>query len=69
MDRSDIISYILICFIVYICIQIYMDSDYFNLKCIVSKEDGNKYCVRDRENLTSRQPQPLQRVCFVFWPI
>ena len=53
MDRSDIISYILICFIVYICIQIYLDSDYFNLKCIISEDDGNKYCVRDRENLTS----------------
>jgi len=53
MDRSDIISYILIGFIIYICIQIYLESDYFNLKCIVSNKDGNKYCVRDRENLTS----------------
>jgi hypothetical protein len=53
MDRSDIISYILIAFIIYICLQIYLESDYFNLKCIVSKEDGTKYCVRDRENLSS----------------
>lgn len=25
----------------------YLNSDYFNLKCIVSTRDGNKYCVRD----------------------
>lgn len=53
MDRSSIISYIMIAFIVYICFQIYMDSDYFNLKCIVSTKDGNKYCVRERENMSS----------------
>jgi len=53
MDRSDIISYVLIFFIIYICFQIYMDSDYFNLKCIVSTKDGNKYCVRERENMSS----------------
>jgi hypothetical protein len=53
MNRTDIVSYILIAFIIYICLQIYSDSDYFNLKCIISTKDGNKYCVRDRENLES----------------
>jgi len=33
--------------------QIYLDSDYFNLKCIISTKDGLKYCVRDRENIES----------------
>lgn len=53
MNRSDIVSYILIAFIIYICMQIYLDSDYFNLKCIISTKDGLKYCVRDRENIES----------------
>jgi hypothetical protein len=29
----------------------YFESDTFQLKCIVSTVDGNKYCVRERENL------------------
>ena len=51
MDRVDILGYILIAFIVFICIKIYKDSDTFNLRCIISDVDGNKYCVRDRAKL------------------
>ena len=29
----------------------YYDSDVFQLKCIVSGVDGNKYCVRERKNM------------------
>ena len=29
----------------------YLESDAFNLKCIVSNVDGNKYCVRERAKL------------------
>ena len=29
----------------------YFDSDAFQLKCIVSSVDGNKYCVREREKV------------------
>ena len=29
----------------------YLESDAFNLKCIVSNVDGNKYCVRERSKL------------------
>jgi hypothetical protein len=29
----------------------YYDSDAFQLKCIVSTVDGNKYCVRERDNV------------------
>jgi hypothetical protein len=29
----------------------YLESDAFQLKCIVSTLDGNKYCVREREKL------------------
>lgn len=51
MNKQDILGYILIFFILAICVYIYLDTDTFQLKCIVSTVDGNKYCVRERENL------------------
>jgi len=51
MNKLDILAYILIVFTLGICIYIYWNSDSFQLKCIVSTVDGNKYCVRDREKL------------------
>ena len=48
MNRQEILTYIIIAFVLYICLRIYKESDVFNLKCIVSEIDGNKYCVRDR---------------------
>jgi len=50
MDQN-VLTYIFIIFIVVICIKIYVDSDIFNLKCIISSVDGNKYCVRERAKL------------------
>ena len=47
----DVITYILIALIVIISIKIYIDSDTFQLKCIISDVDGNKYCVRERAKL------------------
>jgi len=51
MNRLDILAYVMIFFIVAISIYMYCDSDAFQLKCIVSTVDGNKYCVRDRSKL------------------
>jgi len=51
MSRLDILAYVMIFFIVIISIYMYWDSDAFQLKCIVSTVDGNKYCVRDRSKL------------------
>ena len=53
MNKSDIITYVLVIFIIFLCFKIYEESDYFNLKCVISKKDGHKYCVRNRENLES----------------
>ena len=53
MNRTDILGYVLIVFIVIVCVYIYMDSDSFQLKCVVSTVDGNKYCVRERANLAN----------------
>ena len=50
--KINILGYILIAFVIIICIKIYRESDSFNLKCIISDIDGNKYCVRERNKLT-----------------
>ena len=51
MNKEDILGYVMIIFILIIAYKIYKDSDYFQLKCIVSTVDGDKYCVRERTNL------------------
>jgi len=48
---SNLIIYILLIIILLISIRIYLKSDTFNLKCIISDVDGNRYCVRDRLKL------------------
>ena len=45
------IGYIMIGMIVIVCIKMYLDSDYWHLKCIISDVDGKKYCVRERIKL------------------
>jgi hypothetical protein len=49
---NNILNAILIVFILIIAIKIYTNSDSFNLRCIISTVNGNKYCVRDRSKLT-----------------
>ena len=52
MNNSDILGYFVICLVLIACVYIYIDgSDSFQLKCIVSTVDGNKYCVREREKI------------------
>tara|TARA_A100001011_G_scaffold43208_1_gene40686 strand:+ start:1912 stop:2511 length:600 start_codon:yes stop_codon:yes gene_type:complete len=47
----DILSFIIIALIIIISYRMYKNSDLFQLKCIVSDVDGQKYCVREREKL------------------
>jgi len=49
--KHNIFFYVILFFILFICLKIYNESDIFNLKCIVSGVDGNKYCVREREKI------------------
>tara|TARA_Y100000389_G_scaffold17744_1_gene15488 strand:- start:1144 stop:1731 length:588 start_codon:yes stop_codon:yes gene_type:complete len=44
-------GYIIIGFVLIITVKIYFESEAFNLKCIISTIDGNKYCVREREKM------------------
>ena len=49
--NEDILGYIIIILVLFISYKIYIDSDLFQLKCIVSTVDGEKYCVRERKNV------------------
>jgi hypothetical protein len=44
-------GWVLAIFVAGIALKMYFESDAFNLKCIVSDVDGNKYCVRERAKL------------------
>tara|TARA_B100000424_G_C22865622_1_gene461098 strand:+ start:398 stop:994 length:597 start_codon:yes stop_codon:yes gene_type:complete len=48
---NNLLNLLLIIFIIIIGVKIYIDSDTFNLRCIISDVNGNKYCVRDRSKL------------------
>mgnify|MGYP001364546976 FL=1 len=48
---NDWFGYFIILFVVGFIIKIYFESDMFHLKCIVSDEDGNTYCVRETPKL------------------
>lgn len=48
---NNIFNIVLVIFIIIIVGKLYFNSDTFNLKCIISDVNGNKYCVRDRNKL------------------
>ena len=52
MKKLEYLGYIIIAFVLAICTYIYLENkDTFDLKCIVSGVDGNKYCVRERKKI------------------
>ena len=51
MEKHGIFFYIFLAFILLFCLVIYYQSDAFDLKCIISSKDGNRYCVREREKM------------------
>ena len=51
MVKSDLLVYAIVFLVLGACIYIYFQDDAFQLKCIVSTVDGNKYCVREREKV------------------
>jgi hypothetical protein len=48
--KQNLLFYIFIALLLFVCLRIYYESDAFQLKCIIYSKDGNKYCVRDRVN-------------------
>ena len=51
MTGMQILGYLFVILIIILCWRIYYESDSFQLKCIISGVDGNKYCVRDRNKV------------------
>jgi len=52
MDKTDIFIYVIIYGLLFAGIYIYLaNRDTFDLKCVISGVDGNKYCVRDRKEI------------------
>ena len=51
MTKHSIFFYIFLAFILLFCLVIYYQSDAFDLKCIIASNDGNRYCVREREKM------------------
>lgn len=51
LDGQDILLYAIIGIILLVCLKIYSESDAYNLKCIISDVDGEKYCVRERAKM------------------
>jgi len=52
MMNEDVLGYTIIGSMLSICAYMHYNNSYeFQLKCIVSEVDGNKYCVRERKQL------------------
>jgi hypothetical protein len=51
-DKESILFYIIVGFVVLVCLKMYYESETHNLKCIISEIDGERYCVRERAKLT-----------------
>ena len=51
MDKLDLLGFIIGVGFISLCIYIYFKTEDFQLTCIVSTVDGNKYCVRERNRL------------------
>lgn len=47
-NKGDLLFYVIVGFVLLVCLKIYYDSENYQLKCIISGVDGNKYCVRDK---------------------
>lgn len=52
MEKIEMFGIFIIGVLLFICMYKYLDNlDTFDLKCVVSTVDGNKYCVRERKQL------------------
>lgn len=47
-NKEHILFYVIVGFIIFVCLRVYYQMKNVDLKCIISTVDGHKYCVRDR---------------------
>jgi len=52
IDKQSILLYVIITFVIFVGLKIYSESDAYNLKCIISDVDGERYCVRERSKMS-----------------
>lgn len=50
-DKHSVMLYSILFFVIIVGLKIYSESDAYNLKCIISDVDGEKYCVRERASM------------------
>jgi hypothetical protein len=50
-DKESILFYVMVGFVLLVCLKMYYESETHNLKCIISDVDGERYCVRERAKL------------------
>jgi predicted metal-dependent hydrolase len=51
MEKPEFLFYLIVLFVLGISAYMYYQKGDFQLKCIISDVDGNKYCVREREKI------------------
>ena len=51
MSKHSTFFYIFLGFVLFLCLIIYYQSDAYDLKCIIASNDGNRYCVRERQKM------------------
>ena len=50
-SKQNLFFYVFLLFVLIYCAKKYLESDTYNLKCIIASSDGNTYCIRDRKNI------------------
>lgn len=45
------LKYIILTGLIAVCVYLFVNSDFYNLKCVISTIDGNRYCVRERKRI------------------
>ena len=51
MIDDELFVAITVVFVLYVSYTMYNESDYFQLKCVISDVNSKKYCVRERKKL------------------
>jgi hypothetical protein len=51
LDKDSVLIYIIVIFVIFVGLKIYSESDAYNLKCIISDVDGERYCVRENTKM------------------
>ena len=62
MDKENTITLVLTFFILFICYKMYKESEVFNLKCIISGENGKEYCVRSNRTNSKEATELLAKI-------